>query len=57
MALLSAIGGGLLAGVVAAFLLAMVGAYVPFFEYFIYPIFFIVALSVTGLIAYRAISR
>ena len=57
MALLSAIGGGLLAGVVAAFLLAMVGAYVPFFEYFIYPIFFIVALSVTGLIAYLAISR
>ena len=57
MALISAIGGGLLAGVLAAFALALIGAYVPFLEYFIYPIFFIVALGVTGLIAYRAIGR
>ena len=57
MVLISAIIGGLFAGVAVAFLIALIGSYVPFFEYFIYPMFWIAALGVTGLIAYRAIGR
>lgn len=57
MVLISAIMGGLLAGVLAAFVVALIGSYVSFFEYLIYPIFWIVALAGAAMIAYRAIDR
>lgn len=57
MVLISAIVGGLLAGVAAAFVVALIGSYVSFFEYLIYPMFWIFALAAAAMIAYRAIGR